>query len=183
VSKEQLFEIEKRYKNALPLPNPDIHEVIAKDLEMEPSKVFFGINLIRAKMKLPKLEYPKRKLAVTPDQLQAVELLYNPYLPTPPIGIHKIISKQLKMDEWRVHVAIGLIRKQKEMPRWNEDRDDLPESMKAQLKEKKEQEAAEAAAQPAAEAKPKAKKEPKEPKDPAKEPKEKAVSGESAEKA
>lgn len=161
-----MAEIEKQYKLALPLPNPDIHEIIAKGLEIEPSKVFFGINLVRAKMKLPKLEYPKRKLAVTPDQLQAVELMYNPYLPTPPIGIHKIISKQLKMDEWRVHVAIGLIRKQKEMPRWNEERDDLPESMKQQLAEKKEREAQEAEEQaktaepapaPAAEAKPKAK--------------------------
>jgi hypothetical protein len=168
-----LVEIEKHYRAALPLPNPDIHEVIAKELELEPSKVFFGINLVRMKMKLPKLEYPKRKLAVTPDQLQAIELLYEPYLPTPPIGIHKIISKQLRMDEWRVHVAIGLIRKAKEMPRWNEERDDLPESMKQQLQEKKEADAAQAeepakaeakaapakkekAAKPAAEAKPKA---------------------------
>lgn len=146
----------------MPLPNPDIHEVIAKELELEPSKVFFGINLVRMKMKLPKLEYPKRKLAVTPDQLQAVELLYEPYLPTPPIGIHKIISKQLKMDEWRVHVAIGLIRKTKEMPRWNEDRADLPESMRQQLMEKKAAEAAEEggngkAKEADAEAKPKAK--------------------------
>jgi hypothetical protein len=139
-----LIEIERQYKLALPLPNPDIHELIAKQLEIEPSKVFFGINLVRAKMKLPKLEYPKRKLAVTPDQLQAVDLMYAPFLPTPPIGIHKIIAKQLKMDEWRVHVAIGLLRKQKEMPRWNEDRSDLPESMKQQLAEKKEREAEEA---------------------------------------
>lgn len=93
---------------------------------MEPSKVFFGINLVRAKLKLPKLEYPKRKLAVTPDQLMAVESLYSPYLPLPPIGIHKIIAKQLRMDEWRVHVAIKLIRKNRDMPRWNEDREDAP---------------------------------------------------------
>lgn len=144
-----MIEIENRYKAALPLPNPDIHEAIAKELEMEPSKVFFGINLVRAKMKLPKLDYPKRKLAVTPDQMAAVELMYDPYLPTPPIGVHKLISKQLKMDEWRVHVAIGLIRKGKELPRWNEDRPDLPEEMKKQLleraaqimKEEEEQEA------------------------------------------
>jgi hypothetical protein len=55
-------------------------------------------------------------------------------LPLPPIGVHKILAKQLRMDEWRVHVAIGLIRKQMAMPRWNEDRDDLPPQMKEQLK-------------------------------------------------
>jgi hypothetical protein len=125
--------VEEAYKQFLPMPNPDVHEVIGEKLDMKPSIVFFAINLIRQKMKLPKLEYPKRKLAVTPEQLMAIEALYEPYLPLPPIGIHKIIAKQLRIDEWRVHVAIGLIRKNKNMDRWNEERDDLPEAMKAEL--------------------------------------------------
>jgi hypothetical protein len=112
--------------------------VIGQELDLPPSKVFFGINLIRAKMKLPKLDFPKRKLAVTPDQLMAVQALYEPYLPVPPIGIHKIIAKQLRMDEWRVHVAIGLIRKSKNMPRWNEDREDIPEAMKEMIRKANE---------------------------------------------
>ncbi len=117
----------------LPLPNPDAHTVIGEALNEDPKKVFFGINLVRQKMKLPKLEFPKRPLAVTEDQLTAVRALYEPFLPMPPIGIHKIIAKQLKMDEWRVHVAIGLVRKQMAMPRWNEDRPDLPPHMKEQI--------------------------------------------------
>jgi hypothetical protein len=123
------------------LPNPDIHEVIGEQINLAPSKVFFGINLVREKMKLPKLEYPKRKLAVTPEQLMAIETLYEPYLPLPPLGIHKIIAKQLRMDEWRVHVAIGLIRKNRNLSRWNEDREDLPPEMKeAQRKAREEAE-------------------------------------------
>jgi len=142
VTKEQLLEIEKLYKQALPLPNPDIHEVIGQQIDLVPSKVFFGINLVREKMKLPKLEYPKRKLAVTPEQLMAIETLYEPYLPLPPLGIHKIISKQLRMDEWRVHVAIGLIRKNRNLARWNEERDDLPQEMReSQLKLRQAKEA------------------------------------------
>lgn len=127
--------VDALYKKHLPLPNPDVHEVIGQELDMKPSIVFFAINLIRQKMRLPKLEYPKRKLAVTEEQLMAIESLYEPYLPLPPIGIHKIIAKQLKLDEWRAHVAIGLIRKNKNMDRWNEDRDDLPASMKESLAE------------------------------------------------
>lgn len=130
VSKEQLIEIEKLYMQALPLPNPDVHETIGMKIDLAPSKVFFGINLIREKMRLPKLEYPKRKLAVTPEQLVAIETSYDMYMPLPPLGVHKIISKQLKIDEWRVHVAIGLIRKNRNMDRWNESRDDIPEQMK-----------------------------------------------------
>lgn len=130
VSKEQLEQIELLYKAMLPLPNPDAHEVIGEKIALEPRKVFFGINLVRQKMMLPKLPFPKRKLAISPDQIFAIKNLYEPLLPLPPIGCHKIIASQLKMDEWRVHVGIGLIRAQMGLQRWNEDRDDVPEELK-----------------------------------------------------
>ena len=114
----------------LPLPNPDAHEVIGEKIGLEPRKVFFGINLVRQKMMLPKLPFPKRKLAISPDQLFAIKNLYEPLLPLPPIGCHKIIAAQLKMDEWRVHVGIGLIRSQMGLQRWNQDRADCPEEFK-----------------------------------------------------
>ncbi len=167
VSKEQLELIEKLYKAMLPLPNPDCHEVIGEKIGLEPRKVFFGINLVRQKMMLPKLPFPKRKLAISPDQLFAIKNLYEPLLPLPPIGCHKIIAAQLKMDEWRVHVGIGLIRSQMGLDRWNQDRPDLPEEFKKQKEEaakaeavKKEEPKAEA---PAAEepAKPKRGRKPK----------------------
>lgn len=130
VNKEQLLQIEELYKKMLPLPNPDAHEVIGEQIGLEARKVFFGINLVRQKMMLPKLAFPKRKLAVSPDQLTAIKMLYEPLLPLPPIGCHKIISAQLKIDEWRVHVGIGLIRKQLGLDRWNPDREDAPEEFK-----------------------------------------------------
>lgn len=135
VSKEQLEQIELLYKSMLPLPNPDAHEVIGEKIGLEPRKVFFGINLVRQKMLLPKLPFPKRKLAISPDQLFAIKNLYEPLLPLPPIGCHKIIAAQLKMDEWRVHVGIGLIRSQMGLQRWNQDRADCPEEFKNQKEE------------------------------------------------
>ena len=130
VNKEQLSKIEEMYKKMLPLPNPDAHEVIAAAIELEPKKVFFGINLIRQKMMLPKVAFPKRKLAITPDQMLAIRNLYEPLLPLPPIGCHKILAAQLKMDEWRVHVGIGLVRKQMGLDRWNQEREDAPEEFR-----------------------------------------------------
>ncbi len=124
----------------LPLPNPDAHEVIGEKIGLEPRKVFFGINLVRQKMMLPKLPFPKRKLAISPDQLLAIRSLYEPLLPLPPIGCHKIIAVQLKMDEWRVHVGIGLIRSQMGLDRWNQDREDAPEEFKKTSAEKEEKE-------------------------------------------
>ena len=135
VNKEQLLQIEELYKKMLPLPNPDAHEVIGEQIGLEARKVFFGINLVRQKMMLPKLAFPKRKLAVSPDQLTAIKMLYEPLLPLPPIGCHKIISAQLKIDEWRVHVGIGLIRKQLGLDRWNPDRADAPEEFKTKTSE------------------------------------------------
>lgn len=126
ISKEQLEQIEALYKTMLPLPNPDAHEVIGAHMGLEPQKVFFGINLVRQKLMLPKLPFPKRKLAISPDQLNAIKMLYVPLLPLPPIGCHKIIAAQLKMDEWRVHVGIKLVRAQMGLERWNESRSDKP---------------------------------------------------------
>ena len=146
ISKEQLEQIELLYKAMLPLPNTDAHEVIGEKLQIEPRKVFFGINLIRQKMMLPKLKFPKRKLAVSADQLTAVKSLYEPLLPLPPIGCHKIIAAQLKMEEWRVHVAIKLIRGQMGLDRWNEERTDKPEGyLEKKWPDKKEREALKAA--------------------------------------
>ena len=150
VTKEQLETIEALYKTMLPLPNPDAHEVIGAKMELEPRKVFFGINLIRQKLMLPKLPYPKRKLAISEDQMLAIKSLYEPLLPLPPIGCNKIIATQLRMDEWRVHVGIGLIRAQMGLERWNQDRPDAPEEFKNQK--------AEGTTEPVAEEKPKAKK-------------------------
>ncbi len=142
VNKEQLLQIEELYKKMLPLPNPDAHEVIGEQIGLEARKVFFGINLVRQKLMLPKLPYPKRKLAVSPDQLSAIKMLYEPLLPLPPIGCHKIIASQLKIDEWRVHVGIGLIRKQLGLDRWNPEREDAPEEFKQQVKSVKESQSA-----------------------------------------
>lgn len=130
ITKEQMLEIENLYKAMLPLPNHDAYEVIAEKLNIEPRKVFFGINLIRQKMMLPKLNFPKRKLAVTEDQVFAIKNLYEPLLPLPPIGCHKIIAAQLKMDEWRVHVGIGVVRRQMGLERWNLERTDIPEALR-----------------------------------------------------
>ena len=143
ISKEQVAQIEILYKKMLPLPNYNAHEIIGQEIGLEAHKVFFGINLIRQKLNLPKLPFPKRKLAVSPDQVAAIQTLYEPLLPLPPIGCHKILAKQLKMDEWRVHVGIGVVRRQMELPRWNIDREDAPEEFKKQRQEElKAQEAA-----------------------------------------
>ena len=88
---------------------------------------------------LPKVAFPKRKLAVSPEQVLAIQTLYIPLLPLPPIGCHKIIAQQLKMDEWRVHVGIGVVRQQMNLPRWNPEREDAPEEYRLAAQKAKEE--------------------------------------------
>ena len=116
---------------------------------------------------IPKLPFPKRKLAISQEQMIAIRSLYEPLLPLPPIGCHKIIAAQLKMEEWRVHVGIKLVRAQLGLDRWNEDRADKPADYMVAKHEKNsepaplEVPAAEAAAEPVAEEKPKRGRKPK----------------------
>ena len=78
----------------------------------------------------------------------AIKSLYEPLLPLPPIGCHKIIAAQLKMDEWRVHVGIKLVRAQMGLERWNEERADKPadcmEVKHERIKKNKEEESSKA---------------------------------------
>ena len=82
-------------------------------------------------------------------------MLYEPLLPLPPIGCHKIIAAQLKIDEWRVHVGIGLIRKQLGLDRWNPERPDAPEEFKQTNKDAQSESTDVTAAEAPAEEKPK----------------------------
>ena len=42
------------------------------------------------------------------------------------------------MDEWRVHVGIGLVRKQLGLDRWNQEREDAPEEYRIKPENKAE---------------------------------------------
>ena len=61
-----------------------------------------------------------------------IEKLQRPALIISP---NKILAAQLKMDEWRVHVGIGLVRKQMGLERWNSEREDCPEEFKVKKTE------------------------------------------------
>jgi hypothetical protein len=116
---EQVEAIRARY---LELANPEydgIRHTIANEL---------GIPLRVVKQKVKELREEKAiaswwesgQMLPTPDQIELVRALYAPQLPEPAIGIHKQIAKELKLANTSVYLAIGHIRHELDLPRYND---------------------------------------------------------------
>ncbi|MGH2347270.1 MAG: hypothetical protein ACRDG4_18745 [Chloroflexota bacterium] len=118
-SPEQVDAIRVRY---LELAHPEydgIRHAIANEL---------GIPLRVVKQKVKELREEKAiaswwesgQMLPTPDQIESVRALYTPLLPEPSIGVHKQIAKELKLANTSVYLAIGQIRQELALPRYNE---------------------------------------------------------------
>jgi hypothetical protein len=116
---EQVEAIRARY---LELANPEydgIRHTIANEL---------GLPLRVVKQKVKELREEKAiaswwesgQMLPTPDQIELVRALYAPQLPEPAIGIHKQIAKELKLANTSVYLAIGHIRHELDLPRYND---------------------------------------------------------------
>ena len=79
-----------------------------------------AINPVQKAEKKPDKKVKPEKYFLKPGQLNAIKDAYLPLLPLPPVSCHKTISLQLKIDEFKVFKAIGIIRKQMKLPRFIE---------------------------------------------------------------
>jgi predicted nucleic acid-binding Zn-ribbon protein len=117
-SQEQIEAIRHRY---MELAHPEfdgIRHTIATEL---------GIPLRVVKQKVKELREEKAiaswwesgQMLPTPDQIELVRASYTPHLPEPAVGIHKEIAKELKLANTSVYLAIGQIRRDMDLPRYN----------------------------------------------------------------
>jgi predicted nucleic acid-binding Zn-ribbon protein len=143
-SQEQIEAIRHRY---MELAHPEfdgIRHAIATEL---------GIPLRVVKQKVKELREEKTiaswwesgQMLPTPDQIELVRAFYTPHLPEPAVGIHKEIAKELKLANTSVYLAIGQIRRDMDLPRYNA-RPDLAEQEVVESDEPAEQELAEVGA-------------------------------------
>jgi hypothetical protein len=54
------------------------------------------------------------------EELAKIKALYEPYLPLPPIGVHKQIAEELSLKPGEVYQAIKAIRLQMNLPQYND---------------------------------------------------------------
>lgn len=122
---EQAAAIERRYKElAQPVEFDGIRSRIAEELGVPKSVVKRVVKEYRERLHLPSW-WDVSHQPLTPAQVELVRQRYEPLLPLPPIGVHHTLAQELGLSGWAVYQAIGQIRQQLGLTRYNE-REDAP---------------------------------------------------------
>jgi hypothetical protein len=79
----------------------------------------------------------------TPEELAKIRAIYEPMLPVPPVGVHKLIAQQLDMKPGVVYQAIKTIRLEMNLPQYND-----PSLHESELEQLHEQQSEAGAASP-----------------------------------
>lgn len=122
---EERTAIERRYiELAVPQEFDGIRAQIAAELSVPKSLVKAAVNDLRQRQGL--LSWWEVQQGELPAALvERVRERYVPLLPLPPIGVHRTIAEELQLTTLQVYRAIGLIRKELGLSKFNE-REDAP---------------------------------------------------------
>jgi hypothetical protein len=115
---EQIAAIEARY---LELAQPEYNGIrtqIAREMEIPRVAVKRVVAALREREKLPSW-WDAAEYSGTPENLERIRVAYMPLLPTPPVGVHKQIAKELDLPPIDVYRGIGAIRKAMGLPVFN----------------------------------------------------------------
>lgn len=122
---DQIAAIERRYTElAQPSEFDGIRSKIAEELRMPRAVVKRVVKDYRERLHLPSW-WDVSHQPLTAAQIELVRDRYVPLLPLPPIGVHHRLAAELGFNGWAVYQAIGQIRQQLGLARYNE-REDAP---------------------------------------------------------
>jgi hypothetical protein len=111
--------IEQRYLElAQPVEFDGIRTQIAGELSVPKTLVRRAVMDLRTRMQMPSWWELQTYTGGTSD-LDRIRRAYAPYLPVPPIGIHKTIAQELALDAAVVYQGIKRIRAEMRLPRFN----------------------------------------------------------------
>lgn len=111
--------IEQRYLElAQPVEFDGIRTRIAGELEIPKSLVKKVVIEVRGRMQMPSWWELQTYTGGTSD-LDRIRSAYSPYLPLPPIGVHKTIAQELGLESGVVYQGIKRIRAEMRLPRFN----------------------------------------------------------------
>lgn len=147
---EQIKQVEERYTIlAQPTEFDGIRTQIAKEFSIPKKAVKKIIKDLRDRQHIPSW-WEVQTYKGSQEELERIKEVYQPYLPVPPVGVHKQISDTLSLKPGTVYQAIKTIRVEMNLPQYNDPKyheEELAEHIKrAQAKK--------AAAAPAASASP-----------------------------
>src|SRR6266566_1657301 len=119
-TEEQIAQVEARYKElAVPAEYDGIRTQISKELAIPKTAVKKIIKDLREREEIPSW-WELQPYKGSSEELEKIKALYEPFLPLPPIGVHKQIAEQLTLKPAEVYQAIKVIRQELNLPQYND---------------------------------------------------------------
>jgi len=143
---EQIAQVEARYVElAVPAEFDGIRTQIAKELSIPKKAIKKIVKDLRDRQDIPSW-WEIQSYKGDAEELEKIKAAYEPYLPLPPVGVHKTIAEQLELKPGVIYQAIKAIRLELNLPQYN---DPALHGLELAPKKKKEQSAVQEA-EPAA---------------------------------
>ncbi len=119
-TEEQIAQVEARYKElAVPAEYDGIRTQISKELSIPKTAIKKIIKDLREREEIPSW-WELQPYKGSSEELEKIKAIYEPFLPLPPIGVHKQIAEQLSLKPAEVYQAIKVIRQELNLPQYND---------------------------------------------------------------
>jgi hypothetical protein len=117
---EQIQQVEERYLElAQPVEFDGIRTQIAKELSIPKKAVKKIVKELRGRQNIPSW-WELQAYKGSAEELEKIKAIYEPYLPVPPLNIHKKIAEDLAIKPSTVYQAIKAIRQELNLPQYND---------------------------------------------------------------
>lgn len=142
---EQIAQVEKRYLElAIPTEFDGIRSQIAHELSIPKRAVKQMVKNLRERESIPSW-WETQTYKGDNEEKERILGAYQPYLPVPPVGIHRIIADELDLKPGVVYQAIKTIRLELNLPPYNDPELHASEFEEIKRKAREAREAREAA--------------------------------------
>ncbi|GAC1618543.1 MAG: hypothetical protein NVS4B9_08960 [Ktedonobacteraceae bacterium] len=130
-TEEQIAQVQERYRIlAHPAEFDGIRTQISKELSIPKKAVKKIIKDFRDEEHILSW-WELQTYKGSSEELEKIKVVYQPYLPVPPVGVHKKIAETLSIKPGIVYQAIKAIRQEMDLPQYND-----PDLHEAELKQK-----------------------------------------------
>ncbi|HET8912838.1 MAG TPA: hypothetical protein VFN23_15300 [Ktedonobacteraceae bacterium] len=117
---EQIAKVEERYQElSQPAEFDGIRTQIAQELSIPRKTVKKIVKELRDRIGIPSW-WEIQTYKGNEAELESIKAAYEPYLPVPPIGVHKEIAQKLELKTGVVYQAIKKIRQELKLPQYND---------------------------------------------------------------
>ena len=117
---EQVAQVQARYMElAVPTEFDGIRTQISHELGIPKKAVKKIVKELRERESIPSW-WELQTYSGSSEELQKIREVYLPYLPLPPIGVHKTIAEELALNPGEVYQAIKAIRLEMNLAQYND---------------------------------------------------------------